>query len=109
MIYNNILYLLVVILILTSKQIPDTPQIPFYFALPLFLAKGFVHIFMARQSFRGKKISSSPAYFKAEQKFSIIAVFSLAIDVYLLDCHYYLAKLPMTDTLPPATARPSGK
>ena len=100
MIYNNILYLLIVILILTSKHIPDTPQIPFYLALPLFLAKACSHFAFARSTFRGKKITSSPVYFKAEQKFSVIAVISLAVDVYFLDILYYPAQLPPAAILP---------
>ncbi|MBU0729832.1 MAG: M48 family metalloprotease [Proteobacteria bacterium] len=100
MIYNNLIYLLVVILILTTNTVPDTPQTPLNIALFIFVLKGFLYHLAARRWFAGKSMASAAQYFSAEQKLAILAIASLAIDVYFLDFKYYIAKLPFTGQLP---------
>jgi Zn-dependent protease with chaperone function len=100
LIYNNLLYLLIVILVLTTKDIPEIPQVTVSLALPFFLLKGLLYHGGALYAFKRKGISTAPQYFSMEQKFSILAVISIAIDVYLLDCSYYFSKIPFTENLP---------
>ena len=100
MIYNNLIYFIVVIFILSTNSVPDTPQLFPGITLLLFGAKGLFFWFLVRLGYGRKRVSKVSEYFKAEQKFSILAIGSVAIDVYVLDCQYYFAGLPFTDNLP---------
>lgn len=100
MIYNNLIYFLVVILIFSTNTIPQSPSLAPLYGLAVFLIKFLLFsrwVFDANQ--RGT-LSSERQYFRIEQKFSILAVISFAIDVYLLDCKYYLALLALGGHLP---------
>lgn len=100
MIYNNLIYLLVVILIFSLSGVPDAPQIPWRLALLIFLAKGLFYQQIIHYLHGKKRIIKAAQYFSAEQKISILAIGSIAIDVYLLDCQYYLAKIPLAEKIP---------
>jgi Zn-dependent protease with chaperone function len=98
--YTNIIYLLVVILLFSTSSPPEHPQLPVLYASTLFLVKMVGFRELVRFFFREYRIKQPPHYFAAEQRVSIIAVLSLAIDVYLLDCQYYFARLPLTGKIP---------
>lgn len=100
MIYNNLIYLLVVILVLSTHGTPDIPQIPPPYAILIFLAKGLLFHQLARRAHTQKRVQHPSQYFNIEQKFSIFAIILLAVDVYLLDYQYYLGNLPLADKLP---------
>jgi Zn-dependent protease with chaperone function len=99
-IYNNLIYLIVVIFILSTNSVPDIPQLSPGITFLLFAAKGLFFWFLVRLGYGRKRVSKVSEYFKAEQKFSILAIGSVAVDVYVLDCQYYFAGLPFTDNLP---------
>lgn len=101
--YNNLIYLLVVILILSTNSIPDTPQFPLAIALVFFLLKGIIFLQLVRRSHAKGRIRHSSEYFAAEQKFSILAIAFLAVDIYLLDIKYFAAQLPLARSLPVIT------
>lgn len=100
MIYNNLIYILVVLFILSTRAIPDAPQLPAAVALLLFLLKGTGYFIFARYLFRPNRQARATDYFATEQKLSILAIFSFGLDIYLLDAPYYFAKLPLTAALP---------
>ncbi|MGV1097786.1 M48 family metalloprotease [Thiovibrio sp. JS02] len=100
MIYNNLIYLLVVILVITTGSIPEKPQLPWPMALSLFLAKGVFFAQLARFFFRSDKIARSADYFAVEQRLSIVAIVFFSVDIYLLEGQYYLSKLPFAQALP---------
>jgi Zn-dependent protease with chaperone function len=101
LIYNNLLYFITVIIIFSTGSIPDEPQIPFAAALLLFLVKGAAYHYFVHHAHHGRgRVTSDRHYFAIEQKFSILAVFIFAVDVYLLDIKYYLAFLSLNDHLP---------
>jgi Zn-dependent protease with chaperone function len=100
MIYNNLIYLLVVILILTTSSTPEKTQIPLLNAAILFGGKGFIFQQIAHHLFNRRPIHKAADYFAAEQKLSILAIIFMAIDVYLLECIYYFSKFPFTTELP---------
>jgi len=100
LIYNNLIYLLVVILIFSTQGTPSEPKIAPLYGLAFFLIKGLLYWQLARRTYRRKDIHRAQQYFAAEQRLSILAIVFLAIDVYLLDCRYYLGLLPLTDMLP---------
>lgn len=98
--YNNLIYLLVVIFVLTTNSIPDTPQFLFVNSLSLFIFKAFLFQFLVRFVYRRNQIQNSARYFAIEQKLSILAIVMVALDVYLLDCQYFFARLPLLARLP---------
>ncbi|HIJ91031.1 MAG: M48 family metalloprotease [Desulfobulbaceae bacterium] len=98
--YNNLIYLLVVILILTTGGIPEQPQIPWPAALLLFSVKGVLFNQLARHFFRRNPGNTAARYFAVEQRLSILAIVFLAVDIFLLEGRYYLSRLPLTEQLP---------
>ncbi len=98
--YNNLLYLLVVILILTTGTIPEQPQIPWLTALFLFCGKVILFNQLARYFFRHNPDNTAARYFAVEQRLSILAIVFLAVDIFLLEGRYYLSQLPLTAELP---------
>lgn len=97
--YNNLLYLLVVILILTTGAMPEQPQIPWPIALLLFAGKGVLFNGLARYFFR-RNPDTAARYFAVEQRLSILAIVFLAVDIHLLEGRYYLSRLPLAQELP---------
>ncbi|MEN8232018.1 MAG: peptidase M48, partial [Thermodesulfobacteriota bacterium] len=100
MIYNNLLYLITVIIIFSTGSIPDAPQIPFTAALIIFLAKGGAYHYLLHHAHSKGRVSTDKQYFAVEQKFSLLAIFIFAIDVYLLDIKYYFSFLSLNENLP---------
>ncbi len=100
MIYNNLLYFITVIIIFSTGSIPDAPQIPFTAALIIFLAKGGAYHYLLHHAHSKGRVSNDKQYFAIEQKFSLLAIFIFAIDVYLLDIKYYFSFLSLNENLP---------
>jgi len=101
--YNNLIYLLVVILILSTTSTPDAPQFPLALALAAFIVKAGAYLLLVRRSHANNSIRHSADYFSAEQKFSILAIAFLAVDIYLLDLKYFAAQIPFAKSLPVIT------
>ena len=100
MIYNNLLYLFTVILIFATSRIPEAPQLSLSSALAIFIIKGFIYYRLVRKAYLENHGLDDRKYFAIEQKYSILAIFLFAIDVYLLDCKYYLSFLSINGHLP---------
>lgn len=100
MIYNNLIYLIVVIFVLSTNSVPEAPQFSPLPAFSLFVLKGLVYFFLVRLLFDPKRVDQAADYFAAEQRLSILAIVWLAVDVYFLDCQYYFALLPGSARLP---------
>ena len=100
MIYNNLIYILVVVLILSTGSTPEQPQLAWPEALFFFLAKGLVFFLLTRRSFREKTVYTAARYFTAEQRLSILAIGFFAADIYLLEGLYYLGALPLAAEIP---------
>lgn len=100
MIYNNLIYFLVVILILATNSAPDQPQFSFDLALVLFLLKSAAYSWLLKTIFPRQKISNASHYAAAERQGSILAILFFSADVYLFDCQYYFSFLPFADQLP---------
>ncbi len=100
MIYNNLLYLITVIIIFSTGSIPDEPQIPFGAAFIIFMLKGGGYHYLVHRAHAGGRASNDRQYFATEQKYSLLAIFIFAIDVYFLDIKYYLSFLSLNGNLP---------
>ncbi|MEW6595367.1 MAG: M48 family metalloprotease [Thermodesulfobacteriota bacterium] len=100
MIYNNLIYILVALFILSTRTIPETPQLPAGAALLFFLLKNTGYFLLARHLFRTQSQSRATDYFATEQRLSLLAIFSFGLDIYLLDAPYYFARMPLAAALP---------
>ncbi|MFA7383781.1 MAG: M48 family metallopeptidase [Desulfurivibrionaceae bacterium] len=98
--YNNLIYFLAVILILTTGPMPEQSQIPWPPVLLLFLGKGVLFNQLARYFFRRNHSTTALRYFAVEQRLSILAIVFLAVDIFLLEGRYYLSRLPLAEELP---------
>jgi len=99
LIYNNLLYLITVIIIFSTGSVPDEPQIPFAAAFIVFMVKGAAYHYLVHHA-HARRVSNDRQYFAIEQKFSLLAIFIFAIDVYVLDIKYYLSFLSLRGYLP---------
>lgn len=100
MIYNNLIALLLVVLLLSTSSVPAAPLLPLPGVGALFLFKGLLFYWAVRRLFRPGRISQVSGYLRAEQQGTILAVAFLAIDIYLLDCKYYIVAVPLLKELP---------
>ncbi|MBE9520102.1 MAG: M48 family metalloprotease, partial [Proteobacteria bacterium] len=100
MIYNNLLYLFTVILIFSTSTVPEAPQLSLSSALAIFIVKGLVYSWLVNKAYLDHKTHSDKKYFSLEQRYSILAILFFAIDVYLLDCKYYLSFLSFNGHMP---------
>ena len=100
MIYNNLIYLLVVIIVLSTGSVPENPQFSWLTTLIIFTGKGMLLYWFVSLPFRRFYIGSASRYFSVEQRNAILAIASFAVDVYALDCKYYFAQLPLAGSLP---------
>ena len=98
--YNNLIYFLVVILILTTNAASTHPQVSTFFASCAFLLKGTVYLWLLKRIFSPLKVTTPGKYAKAERQGSILAILIFSLDIYLLDCQYYMSLLPLTGKLP---------
>lgn len=99
MIYNNLLYFLVVIFVLSTDSAPELPRIsPLSgFALALFL---YVLFYFICGKVYSRARSGSAGYFSAEKLLSIQAVLLFIFLLHFVDLKYYLHPLSLGNKLP---------
>ncbi len=98
--YNNLLYLLVVIFLLSARPIPEHVDLPFWQAALLFIGKFAFFYFMCRRFFSASRVYQVRKYLQAEKHLTFLAIGFLAMDIYLLDCLYYFSLLPFAAAVP---------
>ena len=99
MIYNNLIYFLVAILVISTNAAPDRPQLSALTAAALFILKAAVHAALQRRLF-GRRANSAAGFSAAERHASIMAIVFFSLDIYLLEAQYYLGRLPLLGSLP---------
>jgi len=99
LIYTNLIYFLIVILVLSTNSIPERPQLPFFTALGIFIIKTIIYQGLLKRIFSSRLLSGA-AYSNAERRASILAIVFFSIDIYLLDFQYYCGLLPLARTMP---------
>lgn len=100
MIYNNLIYFLVVIFVVSTDTAPKEPLLaPAYGAMVL---GGLLVLFsqIAARLYRRARFGSASAYFSAERRLSILAVLFFLVAVYVVDLKYYLRFLSLDGRLP---------
>ena len=99
MIYNNLIYFLVVIFVLSTDTAPDAARIglvPGFFGI-IFLY--FLFSFICGKVYR-KAGKGSASYFSAEKKLSLSAVLLFILLLHFFDLKYYLHPLSLNNRLP---------
>lgn len=104
LIYNNLIYFLVVILILTSNTVAEHPLLSGWMALAIFVAKAMIYQGLLKKIFSPAKVGKASSYNAAERQGSILAILFFSLDVYLLDCQYFFGLLPGAKGLPVLTS-----
>ncbi len=98
--YNNLLYLLVVIFLVSSQPIPEQAALPFWQAALFFVGKFALFHFLCRLFLGAGRVREVKKYLRAEKYLTLLALSFLAIDIFLLDCLYYFSLVPYLGALP---------
>ena len=98
--FNNFLYLTVVIMALGGREVPPAPALSLGPMTLFFVLKGVFFWQSLRVYLSVRAIRDSAGYFRAETALSILAVLAFLADVYFLDLHYYLGRLPLVEVVP---------
>jgi Zn-dependent protease with chaperone function len=99
MLYNNLIYFLVVIFVFSTNTPAAKPPLPPILTLAAFVASAWGFSRIASRMF-SRSASGSTAYFSVEKRLSILAVLVFMGFVYLLDLKYYLAPISLGGSLP---------
>ena len=100
MIYNNLIYFLVVIFVLSAATVPDMPRLDPWMGLSLFGLVLFAFYQIAGRWFRRISPGNSKAYFSAEKRLSIVAVLLFIASIFTFDLKYYLQPLSFNGFIP---------
>ena len=100
MLYNNLIYFIVVIFIVASNSASAQPSMPFMVMAAIFLGKLLFFRFVISEIIFNRSVRSPSKYAVAERSGTILAIVFFAIDIYFLDCQFYFAKLPFAKQLP---------
>lgn len=100
MIYNNLIYFLAVIFVLSTSGAPEQPWLAPWYGLPLFGLLLFAFYRIAGRQFNRHPPGNSKAYFSTEKKLSFLAVILFSASVFIFDLKYYLHPLSFSGSLP---------
>jgi len=100
MIYNNLIYFLVVIFVFSTSIAPEAPLLAPSLGMPLFLLMLFSFYRLAGKWYGQALQGGSKKYFAAEKKLSILAVFLFTGSVFIFDLKYYLTPFSFNDAFP---------
>jgi Zn-dependent protease with chaperone function len=99
MLYNNLIYFLVVIFVFSTNTPATKPVLPSFWALAAFVALTWGFARIASRMFT-RSAPGPTSYFSVEKRLSILAVLVFVGFVYLLDLKYYLGPLSLGGRLP---------
>lgn len=99
MIYNNLIYFLVVLVVLSVGSSVQEPWLPSYLAFPLLVLWFSAFSWLAKKRYRAVLYAGlSSAYFATEKKLTALATAFFLAAWFLLDLKYYLQ--PLESILP---------
>lgn len=99
MIYNNLLFFLVAIVLFTASEVPDNPAFPVGLSFLGIGGLSTIFYFLAKRLYRRVGFSSEN-YFRVEKKASILVIVFFGLVLYLFDIKYYLTISFLEDSLP---------
>jgi len=100
MIYNNLIYFLAVIFVVSTAAAPEQPWLPPWLGLPLFALLLLAFSFLAGTLFGSRRSISSKRYFSAEKRASFLATVLFIASFFAFDLKYYAQPLSFNNTLP---------
>ncbi|WP_028585919.1 M48 family metallopeptidase [Desulfogranum mediterraneum] len=100
MLYNNLIYFLVVIFVFSTKDATATPWLPPFATLGCLVGLLSLFSWLARRIYSRRRAGRSLDYFAAERTLTILGVALFTVMVYGLDLKYYLHGLSWGDRLP---------
>lgn len=100
MIYNNLIYFLAVIFVVSTAAAPEQPWLPPWLGLPLFALLLLAFSFLAGKLFGSRRSISSKRYFSAEKRASFLATVLFIASFFAFDLKYYARPLSFNNTLP---------
>lgn len=101
MLYNNLIFFLVVLFVFSTHTPAERPLLPPVWTF-VFLGIAFASYAVAAKRIFARAVGST-GYFAAEKRLSLLAVFLFVGFVYLLDIKYYLAPLSINGSMPVLT------
>ncbi|MCI5166364.1 MAG: hypothetical protein D3903_09765 [Candidatus Electrothrix sp. GM3_4] len=100
MIYNNLIYFLAVIFVVSTAAAPEHPWLAPWLGLPLFALLLLSFSFLAGKLFGPPRYISAKRYFSAEKKASLLATVLFIASFFIFDLKYYAQPLSFNNTLP---------
>ncbi len=100
MLYNNLIYFLVVIFVFSTNTPPKEPWLQPLVALPCFFLLIVGYALMAERVYRTVAASLSQRYFVVEKRMSMVAVLVFVFSVYVFDLKYYFQPLSFGGSMP---------
>lgn len=99
MIYNNLIFFLVAIVLFSTSQPGETPLLAPVYSLGLFGISLYLFYIITRQLFK-RVGGSSKRYFKAETQATVLGLFVFSLLIYVADLKYFLQPLSFGDHIP---------
>jgi Zn-dependent protease with chaperone function len=100
LIYTNLLLFLVAIFLFSIDSVPETPLLPAWQALLLFVLFLFGYGGLARKLFGRPQALRSAGYFQTEKQLSLLALVFFGATLYFCDSKYYLSLLAFGNAMP---------
>jgi Zn-dependent protease with chaperone function len=100
MVFNNLIYFLVVIFTVAVDRPPEAPALNPAVSFPLLVLIFVVYAQICARTFARVIHEGSSAFFSAEVRMSILAVVTFVFCLHLFDLKYYLHFLSVGDRLP---------
>jgi len=100
LIYNNLIYFIVVLFILSVGAPGDALALGPLGDAGVFLVKLLIFWFVQERVVFARRVESSGRYDMAERRGTVLAILFFAADIYLLGGALYLSKLPFVEELP---------
>jgi Zn-dependent protease with chaperone function len=98
--YSNLIFFLVAIFLFTIESVPETPWLPGWQALALFLILPVLYSQLAVKLFGRSRALTSAGYFRTEKQLSVVALAFFGATLYGCDPKYYLSLLSFGKTMP---------
>lgn len=100
MFYNNLIYFLIIIFVLSTDTAPTSPWVVPQVAVPGILFLFYIYFYTCKKVFYRDRACSANRYFANEKKLSVLGVLFFLFILYFFDLKYYLQPLSLSGRLP---------
>ena len=103
MIYSNLLIFLTAIFLFSINSAPVEPAMSLLESLLVMAGLFGIYTYVSHRAFQSPRTRTSAGYFKAEKRFSILALAFYAVLLFFTDIKYYCTVFSLDDRLPVLT------